>query len=136
MFEHSKYQNLAFGWWHSAPAPQLMESKKVWFTIVRNPYDRISSELKLAKKTAEDLMKMEIPEYGHFCRQVSLAKYADHICRYETLPKDLNGFLEENGYPKIDLSDFRRRGHPLSDEQKSAIRDRYLDDFREFGYPT
>lgn len=135
-YEHSNFPWIQFGWWHRPPHEHLINVKDVWFTIVRNPYDRIASEMKLHRINVKDLLEMKIPEYGHFCMQSSLARYASHICRYENLPDDINSFLAENGYPAIYMGDFMRKTHFLSLSEKDAIRKKYFLDFSEFGYPV
>jgi hypothetical protein len=120
---------------HRMPTKRSLAERGHWFTLIRNPYDRIASELKRAKKGIEYLEQMgEPPKDGHFCKQSNFAKLADTLIRYENMPAEVNALMDKLSLPAVDFSDWAPKAHTLSNLQKKVIGRKYRDDFDLLGY--
>jgi hypothetical protein len=121
---------------HRLPTARSLAERGHWFTLVRNPYDRMASELKRAKKSIEYLEQMsEPPKEGHFCTQASFAKLADTLIRYENMPEGVNALMEKLNLPVVDFSDWAPKAHTLTDIEKKVIGEKYREDFDFLNYP-
>lgn len=129
-----------FGVWDNGPAgwhkvPENKKSRRLWFTIKRNPYNRVASEAGFLNKQIKDLKDLVVPPDNHLCLQKSLAIHADIILTYENLRDDFTDFFKCLNPAKIpDLSDFSPRTHELSAEEREIIYEKYRDDFEFLGY--
>jgi len=146
-------------WWHTIPScisPELIE-RYDWFTVVRNPYDRILSEYyckwgglgsKAAAHTAEQMNTYLInqintrnPDGAHYTEQHLYLIPDIHIVHFENLVTELNRLMELYSIKGLVLDKDNRsvpKKHTVkdfSDELICLINRVYARDFELFNYP-
>jgi len=141
---------------HDIPSQDILRQRKNWFTMVRNPYERICSEIFYAKiipafrinwewpRAIESLPDFILPDSGHFALQAPYVKVADRVIHYENMMAEANSLMVEWGYPEINFEDFRagpRKTHlprktlaNLTQVEKDIIYEKYRADFDALGY--
>jgi hypothetical protein len=118
-----KQMNLAWGrfhkeygiHWHQPliEIEQLVQSKYDWFTVVRNPYDRIISEFyffgippynkTVSKKDFNKIIRQNIlsqhkKEYHYYEQYKYISNISTtHILRYENIDIDFNNLMSQYG---------------------------------------
>jgi hypothetical protein len=143
--------------WHLPLSEENRTKRKHWFTIIRNPYQRVASEFKYAKHAAvlkknktqvrampnnvAELVDFTIPADNHFCLQYSIANGIKTWIRHENMQAELNEFMDSIGYPRIELptnalweKGVRLKEHILTEADKEIIYEKYKTDFEKLGY--
>lgn len=142
--------------WHLPLSEENRAKRKHWFTIIRNPYQRVASEFQYSKlatavrrvlihrpsarrarvlpNNAAELADFTIPADNHFCLQYSIANGIKTWIRHENMQAELNEFMDSIGYPRIELPTHRSKEHILTEADKEIIYEKYKTDFEKLGY--
>lgn len=147
-----------YGWWHEyfPKKSKILKDKYDWFTVVRNPYDRIVSEFYCKftkikykqtkdKKTFNNLIQDKIRYRSntgdHWSEQYKYidSKYNIHIIKYENLVVEFNELMIKYNY-KIELNQHDNQSkkyfstNDLSRDTLDLINNIYNKDFELFNY--
>jgi len=160
------YHEQEYGWWHQIFTKKSKElrNKYDWFTVVRNPYTRILSEIHYIHKklkTVDEfntIIKKEInyllsnhndsnhpyqrPGGDHFTEQY---KYIDpnsviHILHFETVKEEFEELMNVYNYNNVRLNMVEYKTEKkisvkdISKENIELINIAYKEDFEKFGY--
>lgn len=141
--------------WHRLPSEEVLSRREHWFVVIRNPYDRIMSEIELSRRISAWAVRVPgvlsiprwaaitetsmladagVPGFGHYAFQTSIARRIKNWIRHENLPTEVNRMMKGLGYPEVDFSDWKPKVRQISEADKENIYNKYKQDFEELGY--
>lgn len=155
---HSEYSSGISAWWHHHTPNRKIKNNYDWFMVVRNPYDRVISEMHCKwggnNRGVEDLTKNDFNKRarnliqkrnrnsgGHWTEQW---RYLDndmniHVLKFENLQNEFNALMKKYNLPiRLNNKDnanskiFTKKD--LDPKTVKLIQNVYEKDFKLFNY--
>ena len=151
MYKQSKNNSGKFDLWLTNITDEDLKNYFI-FTVIRNPFDRFVSNAAYFRMSFDNLVNNyeklweENPNLKHHCRPIHYythfngKRFADMICRYETLQFDFNLVCDHIGIERIKIPVVNKSRHKHyaayynSQEKISLVEKLYEKDILYYGY--